>query len=56
MRALRDTLKAESGPVTPEALAKRFLRARSDKVAELLRTLVTLGQARDAGDGKFAGG
>jgi hypothetical protein len=56
MRVLRDVLAAEPGPVTPELLAKRFVRARSGKIEELLRTLVTLGQARDAGDGQFAAG
>ena len=56
MRALRDVLASEPGPVTPELLAKRFVRARSVKIEELLRTLVTLGQARDAGDGQFAAG
>jgi len=56
MRALRDALASESGPATPEILAKRFIRARSAKVEELLHTLVTLGQAREAGDGQFTAG
>jgi len=56
MRALRDALASEPGPATPENLAKRFIRARSAKVEELLRTLVTLGQAREAGNGQFTAG
>ncbi len=35
---------------TLPSTAKRFVRASSVKIEELLRTLVTLGQARDAGD------
>jgi hypothetical protein len=56
VRVLRDLLAAQSAPVTAKILAKSLLRAREDKVEELLQTLVTLGQARQAGDGKYTAG
>jgi hypothetical protein len=56
VRVLRDLLSAQSSPVTAEMLAKSFLRARVDKIEELLQTLVTLGQARQAGEGKYVAG
>jgi hypothetical protein len=40
-------------PATPDELAKMFKRAKSDDVAEILETLVTLGRARKH-DGKFS--
>ena len=55
VRVLRQTLAAQSGPVTPAALSRQFIRARSDRVAELLQTLVTLGHAREVGDGRYIG-
>jgi hypothetical protein len=42
-------------PATPEALARTFQGARSDRVAELLETLASLGQARRLEDGRYAG-
>jgi hypothetical protein len=56
VRVLREALAAEPGPVDAAALAKRFTRARVDRVDELLRTLVTLGQAREVAAGTFVGG
>jgi hypothetical protein len=55
VQAVRTALAAAASPVTAEALARTFLRARSDKVAELLVTLTTLGQVRETEDGKWAG-
>ena len=43
-----------SAPTTAEELARRFRGARADRVAELLATLAMLGQARPAGDGRYA--
>ena len=52
--ALRATL-ARGGPARPADLARRFRGASDRKVGEMLRTLAALGQARDAGGGRFAG-
>lgn len=52
-RAVRAALTSHRGPVTSEQLAKMFLRARSDRVEELLDTLASLGQARELPDGRF---
>jgi len=52
-RALRHMLAAQPGVVTPAQLARKFLRARVERVEELLHTLVSLGQAREAGPGRF---
>ncbi len=56
VRVLREALARQSGPVTAAELAKTFARARTDRVEELLRTLVTLGQAREAEGGRFVAG
>jgi hypothetical protein len=52
-QAVKAALAAQRGPVTPEQLAKTFLRARVDGVEELLETLASLGQARELADGRF---
>jgi hypothetical protein len=52
-QAVRAALSAYPGGLTPEQLAKTFLRARVDRVSELLETLVSLGQARVTDDGRF---
>lgn len=46
-------IASQVAPVTPEQLAKNFLRANVDKVEELLDTLASLGQARELPDGRF---
>ena len=51
--AFRAALASQVAPVTPEQLAKNFLRANVDKVEELLDTLASLGQARELSDGRF---
>jgi len=51
VQAVRSMLASMPAPVTAEAVAKRFQRARKDRVRELLDTLVLLGQARKVGDG-----
>ena len=53
-QAVRSALVGHRTPVTPEQLAKTFLRARVDRVEELLDTLASLGQARELDDGRFA--
>lgn len=45
-KAVRAALTVHGGAVTPEQLAKTFVRAKVEKVAELLETLASLGQAR----------
>ena len=42
------------GVVTADQLARSFRNARKEKVAELLETLVSLGQARQVAEGRFA--
>lgn len=53
-QAVKAALAAQRTPVTPEQLAKKFIRARVDGVEELLETLASLGQARELADGRFA--
>lgn len=55
VRALRVALESAAGPVTPETLSARFKRAQPDRVAELLETLVIVGQARKLPDGRYTG-
>ena len=52
-QAVKAALAAQRAPVTPEQLAKTFLRARVEGVEELLETLASLGQARELRDGRF---
>ena len=53
VQAVRTALTAAAGPVTTEAVARTFLRARTDKVAELLATLGAIGQAREVEPGTY---
>jgi hypothetical protein len=52
-RAVRQALASGRGVVTPQQLARSFTRARVERVEELLQTLVSLGQAREVGDGRY---
>jgi hypothetical protein len=52
-RAVRATLAAQSLPAAAEQVASRFVRARRDRVAEVLETLVSLGQVRKTGPGLY---
>ena len=51
---VRATLATESRPLTPADLAKRFQRANSSRVTDLLETLCSLGQAHRTKDGRYA--
>lgn len=53
--AVRGALANAGGPATAEQVARTFLRARADKVEELLVTLATLGQVREIEPGMFVG-
>ena len=53
VQAVRAALQTTAGPVTAETIARGFLRARTEKVAELLVTLVALGQARELEPGYY---
>lgn len=55
MQAIRAALAAAEGPVTTEAVARTFLRARADKVGLLLTTLAAIGQAREVEPGTYVG-
>ena len=48
--AVRGALANADGPASAETIARTFVRARADKVEELLMTLADLGQVRKAGD------
>jgi len=50
VREIREALAAQSAPVTPETLAKEFIRARVPELRDILETLVLLGQARQQGN------
>ena len=52
--ALRAAL-ARGGPARPRDLARLFRGVSDRKLDEMLRTLVALGQARDAGARRYAG-
>jgi hypothetical protein len=54
VQAVRTALVTSAGPVTAEAIARTFLRARTDKVEELLATLAALGQARESEPGSYS--
>lgn len=45
-KAVQDALAASPGPVTPENLAKQFLRGKADQVEDVLEALCSLGMAR----------
>jgi hypothetical protein len=53
-KAIRDALAGQTEPAGPEQLASRFVRARRDRIAEVLATLVSLGQARETTPGRYA--
>jgi len=53
-KAVRAALAAQGEPAPAEQVAAHFVRARRDRVAEVLDTLVSLGQARDTGRGRYA--
>jgi hypothetical protein len=54
MKALRHELVQQSAPVTSAVVARRFVRARTPKVEELLNTLIALGHARVDDKGRFS--
>ncbi len=56
VRVLREVLAAQSGPASAETIARQFIRARKDRVEELLKTLVAMGQAREITTGQFLAG
>jgi hypothetical protein len=53
VRAIRETLASAAAPVSSDDIAKRFTRAPKANVAELLATLVDVGQARQTEDGRY---
>jgi len=53
VKAVRAALATQPTGTTAEHLARTFKRARTDRVAELLNALVSLGQARALGDGRY---
>ena len=55
-QAVRAALVALGGPASAAEVAAAFAAAPPDRVAELLETLVTLGQARAVADERYAAG
>jgi hypothetical protein len=53
-KAVRAALAAQAVPAKLEQVAAQFVRVRRDRVAEVLETLVSLGQASQAGRGLYA--
>ncbi len=53
-RAVQSALSAVQRVITAAELAKGFKAARTDRVEELLQTLVSLGQAREVEVGKYS--
>ena len=54
VQALRAALAAQPSPATAEQLARTFSRAQTKRVADLLETLATLGQAQRMDGGRYA--
>lgn len=52
-QTVRGALDAFNGPATAEQVARSFKSARTDRVAELLDTLASLGQCRELEDGRY---
>ncbi len=52
-QAVRAALASQPAGMTAEQLARTFVRGQSKRVAELLETLVSLGQARALDDGRY---
>jgi hypothetical protein len=52
-KAVRATLAAAEAPAGAEQIAAHFVRARRNRVQEVLDTLVSLGQARQAGASRY---
>jgi hypothetical protein len=53
-QALGEALARQPAPVDPPALARQFeKKAKPERVAEMLETLVALGHARRLPDGRF---
>ncbi len=53
-KAVRAALAAQGAPAGAEQVAAQFARVRRERIAEVLETLVSLGQARQAGRGLYA--
>jgi hypothetical protein len=53
-KVVRAALSAQAAPVLVEQVASCFVRARRDRVAAVLATLVSLGQARETAPGHYA--
>ncbi len=52
--AVSRALSAAPAPLSAEATAQAFLKANRAAVAEILETLVAVGQARRLDDGRYA--
>jgi len=56
VREIRAVLSDRSTPMTAADVARAFKAARSERVADILETLVALGQAEDVGDDRYIAG
>ncbi len=50
---MQSALAAIAGPADEADVAKRFTRAKKDRIAELLETLSAIGKARQLDDGRY---
>ena len=54
VQAVEAALHRSGDAVTPAEVAKQFSRAKTEAIAEILQTLVTLGRARKIAENKFS--
>lgn len=54
-QAVREVLAGLDRPASAQEVAKVFHRARKERLGEILETLASLGQCREAGPGRFVG-
>lgn len=54
VQAARGELAAATAPIDAGDIARAYSGARGDRVREVLATLAALGQARDAGNGRYS--
>jgi len=53
VQCVRDTLAAAERPLTLKELTARFARGKVETIAPILETLIALGQAREAREGRY---
>ena len=54
VQVVEAALHRSGDAVTPAEMAKQFSRAKTEAIAEILQTLVTLGRARKIAENKYS--